>query len=68
MLEAAFWGALSASALLIGATIAVRWRLPNRVVGLTMGFGAGAIISAVNFELMKRQFPRRAVPASLVLD
>ena len=52
MLEAAFWGGLSASALLIGAVIALRWRLPPRIVGLTMGFGAGALISAVSFELV----------------
>jgi ZIP family zinc transporter len=53
MLEAAFWGVVSASTLLIGALVAL-WRpLPSRLVGLVMGFGAGALISAVSFELVE---------------
>jgi ZIP family zinc transporter len=53
MAEAAFWGVLSASSLLIGALLAL-WRpIPSRVVGLVMGFGAGALISAVSFELIE---------------
>jgi ZIP family zinc transporter len=53
MWEAAFWGAFSASSLLIGAAIALRWNLSPRIVGLVMGFGAGALISAVAFELVE---------------
>jgi ZIP family zinc transporter len=53
MLEAGFWGTVSASSLLIGAWIALRWHVPARVVGLVMGFGAGAMISAVSFELIE---------------
>src|SRR5215211_5816782 len=53
MLEAAFWGVLSASSLLIGAVIALRWRIPSRIVGWVLGFGAGALISAVAFELVE---------------
>jgi ZIP family zinc transporter len=56
MWEAAFWGAFSAASLLIGAAIALRWRLPTRLVGLVMGFGAGALISAVAFELVEDAF------------
>ncbi len=52
MWEAAFWGALSASSLLIGAVIALRWQVSPRIVGLVMGFGAGALISAVSFDLV----------------
>jgi ZIP family zinc transporter len=56
MIEAAFWGIVSASALLIGALIGL-WRPPpTRVVGLVMGFGAGALISAVSFELVEEAF------------
>jgi ZIP family zinc transporter len=51
--EAALWGLLSASSLLIGAFIALRWRLPPKPVGLVMAFGAGAMISAVSFELVE---------------
>jgi zinc transporter, ZIP family len=53
MWEAAFWGAVSASSLLIGAVIALRWELRPRFVGLVMGFGVGALISAVSFELVE---------------
>jgi zinc transporter, ZIP family len=52
MLEAAFWGIFSASSLLIGAVIALRWRIAPRIVGLVLAFGAGALISAVSFELV----------------
>ena len=45
------WGALAASSLVLGALIAL-WRpWPRRAVGLVLGFGAGALISAVSFEL-----------------
>jgi zinc transporter, ZIP family len=54
MLEAGFWGTLSASSLLIGAYIALRWNVPPRIVGLVMGFGAGAMISAVSFDLVEQ--------------
>jgi hypothetical protein len=54
MWEAAFWGAFSASSLLIGAAIALRRELSSRFVGLVMGFGAGALISAVAFVLPVR--------------
>jgi ZIP family zinc transporter len=54
MLEAGVWGTLSASSLLIGAYIALRWQVPTRIVGLVMGFGAGAMISAVSFELVEQ--------------
>jgi zinc transporter, ZIP family len=46
------WGLLSASSLVIGAVIAIRIRIPLRVIGLIMGFGAGVLISAVSFDLV----------------
>ena len=53
MLEAAFWGVASAISLPLGAFIALRWRVRRRVLGLIMGFGAGAMISAVAFDLVQ---------------
>lgn len=51
-LAAAFLGALAASALLIGALL-VMWRKPSsRTIGLVMGFGAGALISSITYELV----------------
>jgi zinc transporter, ZIP family len=49
--EAAFWGFVGASSLLLGAVLGLAFRLPTRVIGLVLGFGAGTLISAVAFEL-----------------
>ncbi len=46
------WGLLSASSLVIGSLIALWIRIPIRVIGLIMGFGAGVLISAVAFDLV----------------
>jgi zinc transporter, ZIP family len=45
------WGALAASSLVLGALIGLARPWPRRPVGLVLGFGAGALISAVSFEL-----------------
>jgi ZIP family zinc transporter len=51
VLSALGWGALAASSLVIGALLALVRRWPPRLVGLVLAFGAGALISAVAFEL-----------------
>jgi zinc transporter, ZIP family len=51
MFAAFLWGGLAASSLLIGYLLAGRG-LSNRAVGLIMGFGAGALISAIAYELI----------------
>jgi ZIP family zinc transporter len=51
MLEALGWGAVAASSLLIGALLGLVRPWPARAIGLVLGFGAGALISAVSFEL-----------------
>ena len=56
MLEAAAWGLLGASSLLIGAVVGLALPIPPRVVGLILGFGAGTLISAVAFELTEEAF------------
>jgi ZIP family zinc transporter len=45
------WGALAASSLVVGALIGLARQWPRRAIGLVLGFGAGALISAVSFEL-----------------
>jgi ZIP family zinc transporter len=45
------WGALAASSLVIGALLGLARDWPERWVGLVLAFGAGALISAVSFEL-----------------
>jgi ZIP family zinc transporter len=51
VLAALGWGALAASSLVIGALLAYARRWPERQVGLVLAFGAGALISAISFEL-----------------
>jgi zinc transporter, ZIP family len=47
------WGALAASSLVIGAAVGLARPWPRKLVGLVLGFGAGALISAVSFELVQ---------------
>ncbi|MBP1703527.1 MAG: zinc transporter ZupT [Chloroflexi bacterium] len=51
MFLAFFWGGLAAASLLIGYALAARG-LSNRAIGMVMGFGAGALISAIAYELI----------------
>jgi zinc transporter, ZIP family len=49
MLEAATWGLIAASSLVIGSLLTF-WLKPGRkIIGLIMGFGAGALISAIAY-------------------
>jgi ZIP family zinc transporter len=53
-MAAAFgWGFLAASSLVIGALIALTFRIGLRAIGLIMAFGAGVLISAVAFDLVE---------------
>ena len=45
------WGALSAFSLVLGAALALATDWPRLPVGLVLGFGAGALIAAVSYEL-----------------
>jgi ZIP family zinc transporter len=45
------WGALAASSLVIGALLGLVRPWPPRPIGLVLAFGAGALISAVSFDL-----------------
>ncbi len=51
MAAALGWGALAASSLVLGALLSFARRWSSRQVGLVLAFGAGALISAVSFEL-----------------
>ena len=51
MIEASLWGGLAALSLLIGFVLG-ECRLSNRTVGLIMGFGSGALLSALAYELV----------------
>jgi ZIP family zinc transporter len=47
------WGLLAGSSLVIGSVVALLFRIPLRLIGLIMGFGAGVLISAVAFDLVE---------------
>ena len=51
MVVALGWGALAASSLIFGALLGLARPWPERVVGVVLAFGAGALISAVSFDL-----------------
>lgn len=52
MAEAFAWGLLAASSLVLGAVLALSFRVSLRTIGLVMGFGAGVLLSAVAFDLV----------------
>ena len=54
--QAGLWGALAASALVVGALIALLRPLPRSLVALVMAFGAGALVSALAFDLSEEAF------------
>jgi ZIP family zinc transporter len=53
-MAAAFgWGTLAASSLVIGAVVALLFRISLRAIGLIMAFGSGVLISALSFDLVQ---------------
>jgi ZIP family zinc transporter len=53
VIEALGWGALAASSLVIGGLIGLLRPWPDALVGAVLAFGAGALISAVSFDLFE---------------
>jgi ZIP family zinc transporter len=47
------WGVVAASSLVLGALLGLARQWPDRLIGLVLAFGAGALISAVSFELFE---------------
>lgn len=52
MSEAFIWGLIAATPLVLGSLIALGRPLPGQILGLITGFGAGALLSAVAYELV----------------
>lgn len=55
-IQAGLWGLAAASSLVAGAAAGVWLAIPRRAVALVMGFGAGALISALAFDLTEEAF------------
>ena len=47
------WGTLAASTLVLGAVLAIVFRIQVRWIGLITAFGVGVLISAVAFDLVE---------------
>jgi zinc transporter, ZIP family len=52
MLEAVGWGLLAQSSLLVAGLLVCWVKVPTKVIGILGGFGAGAMIAAVSFDLL----------------
>jgi len=50
------WGAFAASSVVIGALLGCARDWPSKPIGQLLGFGAGALISAISFELFDEAF------------
>ena len=61
--KATFWAFVAASSLFVGAGIAIALRPSQRVIGLVMAFGAGALISAVAYDLVLEALDHADGPA-----
>jgi len=58
MLEAGLWGLAAASALVLGAVAEIGLHISRRITALIMAFGAGALVSALAFDLTEEAFAR----------
>jgi ZIP family zinc transporter len=53
LIEAGLWGLAAASSLVLGAVAAFAVRVPERIQGLILAFGAGILFGAVAYELVE---------------
>jgi ZIP family zinc transporter len=53
MTDALVFGVLASSALVIGAVLGTRIKLPARVLSMVLAFASGALITALSFELFE---------------
>lgn len=66
MAEAVFWGAVSASALLVGALIAYTFSPGRRVIAVVMAVGSGVLFGSVAYELIDEALVSRTVASVAV--
>jgi zinc transporter, ZIP family len=54
--QALFFGVVASSALVLGAVVGVRARLPERLLAGMLAFASGALITALTFELFQDSY------------
>jgi ZIP family zinc transporter len=64
-IQAALWGLLAGSALLLGAGFAWFAAVPTRFVAAVMAFGSGVLVSALSFELMDEAYRQGGVASTV---
>ncbi len=52
------WGVVAASSLVLGMLLGLARSWPAPLIGLVLAFGAGALVSAVSFELFEEAVSR----------
>lgn len=57
-LEAALWGLLAGSGLILGAAAGYFLPVPRKLVAMVMAFGSGILLSALAFELLEEAYER----------
>jgi len=55
------FGAIASSALIIGAAIGTWFTLPKRLLAMLLAFAAGALITALSFELFEDSYERGGI-------
>ena len=69
MADALLWGLVVGSASLIGALVGYYARMSHRAIGVVLGFGSGALISALAYDLIEESFRQGGfVPVSVGFD
>lgn len=63
-LQAALWGMLCGSALVLGAALGWFLRVPPRLIAACMAFGSGVLISTLALELMEEAWRRGGLAAT----
>src|SRR5918992_5384684 len=64
MVRALVFGILASSALVIGAVLGVRLRLPQRLLAMLLAFAAGSLITALAFELFEHSYQQGGAVAA----
>lgn len=66
METALLFGVVASSALIVGAFVGVRFELPKRLLAMLLSFAAGALITALTFELFEDAYERGGIVRAAV--
>ncbi len=61
MTESLIFGVIASSALVLGAGVGGRWQIPRPVLAAMLAFAAGALITALSFELFQDSYEKGGI-------